>query len=279
MFYRGISVPKLLLHIISARLRWLPLRAAVLAMVACWMVIPAGAGLRVPGKYSGVVVFDQWDTCFLLSGPYITYISDRVKNELRPYAGRAMQVYASDVFQPMNPGDALIRKYKIIGPAPAAQSWLVLDGLELTAESDFGPRGIPTFAIHIRNTNKTLVLVHTAEIGPTLLGTNGLAFRPFSPSDGESTAWITRGLHSKWEANSGGHRWFAKVGLVPHTRLKEQVQVEAGQSFSVRIRLQATAGKYQFMFGYGGGVHEGKSLASKAISFHLSEKGLASLDR
>jgi hypothetical protein len=31
------------------------------------------------------------------------------------------------------------------------------------------------------------------------------------------------------------------------------------------------------MFGYGGGVHEEKSLASNAISFDLSDGGVASL--
>jgi len=44
--------------------------------------------------------FDRWDTCFLLSGHFVTYISDAVKDELRPYKGKAMQIDASDVFQP-----------------------------------------------------------------------------------------------------------------------------------------------------------------------------------
>jgi hypothetical protein len=63
-----------------------------LILLTVGFALLAHAGLRGPGKYSGVVVFDRWDTCFLLSGPYITYISDNVKNELRPYAGKAMQV-------------------------------------------------------------------------------------------------------------------------------------------------------------------------------------------
>jgi hypothetical protein len=89
-----------------------------------------------------VVIFDRWDTCFLLSGPYITYISDSVKNELRPYMGKAMQVDASEVVQHMNPGDALIQKYKILGSAPDTHHWVMLDGLELVAESDSGRMGL-----------------------------------------------------------------------------------------------------------------------------------------
>jgi hypothetical protein len=92
--------------------------AAVVLLATGALALLAHAGLRGLGKYCGVVVFDRWGTCFLLSGPYITYISENVKNKLRPYAGKAMQVDALDVFQPRNFGDALIRKYKVIGPAP-----------------------------------------------------------------------------------------------------------------------------------------------------------------
>ena len=91
--------------------------------IACGLAFVARAGIRGPGKYCGVIVFDRWDTCFLLSGPYITYISEKVKEDLRTYKGQAIQVDALDVFQPKNPGDALIRKYKIIGPAPKTRSW------------------------------------------------------------------------------------------------------------------------------------------------------------
>lgn len=116
----------------------------LIGALACGFIITAHAGLRGPGKYCGVVVFDRWDTCFLLSGPYITYISEGVKNELRPYKGKAMQLDVLEVSQPQNPGDALVRKYKIIGPAPDTRHWVMLDGLELVAESDFGPHGVPT---------------------------------------------------------------------------------------------------------------------------------------
>src|SRR6266436_6868465 len=169
-------------------------------------VFTAHAGIRGPGKYSGVVVFDRWDTCFLLSGPYITYISEQVKNELRPYQGKAMQVDASEVFQPMNPGDALIRKYEIIGPAPDNHYWVTLDGLELVAQSDFGLQGTATFLIELRNTGNKPVKVNSSEFGPTLLGLTPKG--PFYVSDGKSEAWFTRVNllnSSSWES------WIASV--------------------------------------------------------------------
>jgi hypothetical protein len=175
--------------------------ALILGIFANELATPAHAGLRGPGKHSGVVVFDRWDTCFLLSGPYVTYISSKLKNELRRYQGKAMQIDASDVFQPMNPGDALIRKYTAIRPAPDNHRWAVLDGLKLVARSDFGERRIPIFLIEIHNAGRAVVDIDSSEIGPTLLGPTSAT--PLAVSDGHSVALITRGdvLHpSSWES-------------------------------------------------------------------------------
>ena len=161
---------------------------AVCVVLTCALassfILTAQAGLRGPGKYCGVVVFDRWDTCFLLSGPYISYISDAVKNELRPYSGRAMQIDALDVSQPENPGDALVLKYKIIGLAPDTRHWVTLDGLELVAESDFGQQGTPTFVIKIRNARDKPVDVYSSQFGPALLGLRPIGM--FCASDGKS---------------------------------------------------------------------------------------------
>ena len=65
-------------------LRKLILSAVVVIAVSGSFLI-ANAGIRGTGKYSGVVIFDHWDTCLLLSGVYITYVSTAVKEQLRPY--------------------------------------------------------------------------------------------------------------------------------------------------------------------------------------------------
>src|SRR4051812_15803797 len=36
-------------------------------------------GLRGPGKYNGVVLFDRWDNCYLFSGVYLMYVSETLK--------------------------------------------------------------------------------------------------------------------------------------------------------------------------------------------------------
>jgi len=261
--------------------RKLTCRALLMVLIcslASGVVITVHAGLRGPGKYCGVIVFDRWDTCFLLSGHFITYISDDAKNELRPYVGKAMQIDALKVSQPLNPGDALVRKYQIIGPAPDNYNWVTLGGLELVAQSDFGPQGTATFLIELRNAGNKPAKVNSSEFGPTLLGLSRKG--PFCVSDGKSEAWFTRVNlvnSSSWESGSGSATYSASYIIDPKSRPPERFQLDPGKSVKVRVTFKVPAGQYQFMVGYGGGVHEEKSVASNAISFDLNDAGIATL--
>src|SRR5579863_4568590 len=131
------------------------------------------AGMRGKGKYSGVVIFDRWDTCFLLSGPYITYISEAVKEELRPYAGHAIEIDVTGITQPMNPGDGLVNSYVILGQATDDPNDPITNKLEITVEPSFDGRKAPTFAITLRNDSLQSVPVSPSEVGVTLLGIKG----------------------------------------------------------------------------------------------------------
>ena len=73
------------------------------------------AGIRAPGKYSGVVVFDRWDTCYLYSGIYLMYVSQKTKEGLRQYEGKSVEIDAKEVLQIINSGDGLIGKYEFLG--------------------------------------------------------------------------------------------------------------------------------------------------------------------
>jgi hypothetical protein len=267
-------------RIVSRELVFQTLCLLLLGILASEFIIPAHASLQGIGKYCGVVIFDRWDTCFLLSGPYITYIAESVKNELRPYNGKAMQIDASVVIQRQNPGDALIQNYKIVGPAPNTGRWGKLDGLELVAGSDFGPKGTPTFLIEIRNTGSSPVKIDSSEIGPTLLGSDPKS--PYTVSDSGSGAVITRSTlvtSSSWQRWIDGVTYSALYWIDPGSHPPERFQLEPGQSMKTRVTFEVSPGQYQFLFGYGGGVHEEKSLASNAISFDVSEKGVATLAR
>ena len=244
------------------------------------LISVAYAGIRGLGKYCGVVIFDRWDTCFLLSGHFITYISEHVKDELRPYAGESIQVDASDVWQPMNPGDALIKKYEIIGRAPVSDQWQFLDGIQIVVRADFDFTGRPAFEIEIRNTGNTPLDVNSNELGPTILGINQDS--SFSPSDGGSVAWITRATllsRSSFERQVGDRRSVVTYEIDPNSRVPQRFELEPGQSRKVRVLFKLPPGEYQFLIGFAGGVHESKSLASNAISFDIDENGRAAVAR
>jgi hypothetical protein len=262
-----------------------------LVLIALLLVISGSllivhAGLRGPGKYSGVVIFDRWDTCLLLSGNYLTDVSEEVKEHLRAYKDQAVQVEAFEVFQPMNPGDALIRRYKILGPAPVVSRGQSIDGVRITAKSDFERDRAVAFLITIENSGGSPIQIERDAIGPTLLGpipiVSGRKTPCFSPSDGRSMAWITRGTlvtRPSGTCTIDNHLVVsAGYSIDAGSELPERFDLNPGESRQTRIRLKVLAGPYQFLVGFGGGVHEGKSLASNTISFHVDSDGRPVLD-
>src|SRR5262245_60482041 len=89
-------------------MRSLRCKAFVLPVFASMLVLclpprPAEAGIRGPGKYSGVVVYDRWGGCTLYSGVYVMYVSEKVKGKLCDYPGKSVQVDAREVLQLINP--------------------------------------------------------------------------------------------------------------------------------------------------------------------------------
>ncbi|HEX5426152.1 MAG TPA: hypothetical protein VFW94_21565 [Candidatus Acidoferrales bacterium] len=236
------------------------------------------AGLRGRGKYCGVVVFDRWDTCFLLSGLYIMYVSDSVKEKLRPYTGQSLQIYASGVSQPVNPGDGLITKYDIIGPAPD-RGWPQTDGIKIEIRPDFRAENTASFVVTVANTGRNGATIETSQLAQTLLGPNKILF---TPSDGKSLAWITR------TSMLGGDH-FGKMHIDeklisfgstidPGSSLPGEFDLAPGESRLTRITFRLPPGTYEFMIGYGGGVHEHKSVASNAVSFAVRKNGNVSLE-
>lgn len=49
------------------------LMTTFLIITLCTGTAFAGIRARVRGKYSGIVIFDRWDTCYLCSGIYLMY--------------------------------------------------------------------------------------------------------------------------------------------------------------------------------------------------------------
>ena len=204
---------------------------AALIIVVSGSLLTVNAGMRGRGKYSGVVIFDRWDTCLLLSGVYITYVSDDVKEGLRPYRNEAIQLDVSAISQPMNPGDALIHKYAILGSAPQSAHGQITEGVSLKAESDFGSDRVTAFLIQIENLGDSPIEIESSEIGPTLLGLSRSTL--FTASDGKSAAWITRVSvlnHSSRRSTVGSETLSVDYDVDPGSRFPERFRLNPSES-------------------------------------------------
>jgi hypothetical protein len=248
------------------------------------------AGIRGPGKYSGIVLFDRWDTCYIYSGIYLMYVSDKTKEGLRNYEGRPVEIYAKEVFQPINPGDARIGKFDLLSLLDSKPEPQELKGLKLTAEPEFEPGRRPRFALAFENQSGQDIKIATSSVAPTLFGEKD-EDDLFSPSDGKSTALITR---CELKSASGCYKESSETLTKPDGQetietvryafdiggdkgVPDILLVRAGQTERVLISLDVPPGTYDFLFGYGGGVHESRGLASNIISFQTIEGGVTTM--
>lgn len=118
------------------------------------------------------------------------YISEAVKDQLRPYSGQAIEVDALEVTQPINPGDGLIRKLEVLGPAPKGKSPFTFGGIKLTAQPVAVKGERAALELTISNEGDAPAQIDSSQIGFVLLSEK-VAGAP-TPSDGPSMAVITR---------------------------------------------------------------------------------------
>ena len=235
------------------------------------------AGERFSGKYSGVVIFDRWGGCTLYSGIYVMYISEGVKEQLRPEAGKCVRIDATTVEQPRNPGDGLIKKFDLLGPAPAARESESPEGLKLTVARAFEDGNAPEFTLRVENDSDKPRTLHMDSLAPTVLAAKATGGDRWGPSDGPSSAVVTRqsfwSMH--WPRLGAGldERWPWKV-VVPQ-ELKPHVSLDPKAVFELRLSFTLPAGEYEFLAGYGGGVHAGQCIASNLIGFDVKQDGTA----
>ncbi len=235
------------------------------------------AGERCPGKYCGVPIFDRWDGCTLYSGIFVMYISEKTKEPLREYKGKSIQIDAKEVFQPVNPGDGLIGKYEYIGTAPKTRKWINLEGLKLFSSITVSKDGKPVASIIIKNTKKETLKLFSGELALTLL-TKLPEKRSFSfVSDGPSCALITRqsfeigSSEPRWQgkgfSHGGPYSWtIGKENALPHS-----FTLEKDEKKQIDITFDLPDGEYDFLCGYGGGVHAEICIASNLSAFDIKD--------
>lgn len=237
------------------------------------------AGIRGPGEYCGVVVFDRWGGCYIHSGPYLMYVSERTKKRLRKYQDCSMRINALEVDQPINPGDGRIGKYKILGPATTLRRDIEVNGLKLKITPDFTRDGQTRFKFEIINESEKNIRIKSDELAPTLLRKKEGGDDPFGPSDGPSYAMITRNSlrDSRWQGTSNNLNEGVTWTIGKENALPNQFTLHPRQSRVIPISFQLPAGEYDFLCGYGGGVHYDRSIASNLVAFNVDQHKTATL--
>jgi hypothetical protein len=242
--------------------------SCLFASILCGL--PCLGGERGPGKYCGVVVFDRWDGCILYSGIYVMYVSENVKQSLRRYAGQAVQIDATDVYQPRNPGDGRIEELEYLGAAPAGpRNWVNLERIRLSTSINVNPNGAAA-TISIENTGPTPIMLFRQELALTLLmnrkgsDRKNLTRQSFQVGSSEPR-WQGRGID-----DGQPYEWtIGKENALPHG-----FTLGPKEKKDVVIHFDLPDGQYDFLCGHGGGVHESKCVASNLSAFDI-EKGKA----
>jgi hypothetical protein len=126
---------------------------------------PVQAEILLPGEYRGVVVFDRWGSCVLSDGPHVMWVSERIKDSLRPFDGRPLIVHATAIRQPVNPGDGCIMKLASRwGTVPPA----VGETIRVNVTPELKPPQPPAMLVSIENTSRENI-EFDSEIGFTVL--------------------------------------------------------------------------------------------------------------
>lgn len=209
------------------------------------------------------------------------YISEAVKGGLRPYAGQAVQIDAQDVVQKMNPGDGLISRFEYLGPAEVGRrTWVSLEGIRLTSSVRIQPDGKLVATLSIENTNPAPVKLFSQELALTVLAKRVGERNLLTVSDGPSFALITR---QSFEIGSSEPRLSGRGihagksfawSLGEKSALPHEFALGPKEKKNLDVELELPDGQYEFLCGYGGGVHEGKCVASNLSAFDV-EKGKA----
>src|SRR5262245_6596777 len=223
-------------------------------LVPLLVVALAHAGFRGPGEYSGVVIRDRWGGCYLYSGVYLTYISNDEKLKLDDAVGRAVVIDARDVRQPINPGDALVRKLTLLNREPSEDEWVPVHDIRMEVMPEFGGDREARFTIRIQNAAQRETRLVAGALGPTLLARRPSECSILEPSDGPSFALITRqtfwGSEGAVTSGRACHCGVAASWVLENGGFDAPlVMLESGEAREFTIRLELPPGEYEFLAG------------------------------
>ena len=229
------------------------------------------ATLLGPGEFNGIVIFDRWDSCVLSYGSHFIYIPERTKEGLRRWEGKAIELYAFEVYQPMNPGEGRIGKYKVLGLSKVKSKGVHLDGLVLSAAGPSGLQGQPSVEIEICNESAEPISFISSDVGISLLARK-TDDSIGSPSDGQSYAAITGAtIATRAAFGAKGTRYYFTYSLDKNRLPPRSIQLRPREAWRTAIIFDVPPGEYEFFLGYGRGGRREKSVVSNLVAFDVHE--------
>ena len=221
--------------------------------------------VRSPGKVKGVPVYDRWDGCEFIMGGYFDHISEDKKEGLRDHTLSFIEIDATDVFQPKNPGSALIRSYKYLGPATAGKRGSIQRPTPRIFVSKVNERqNKPQVSIVLVNDGKVSMNAFSFLIKPVLLKnitSKEDAFKSLNPSDGPSFGLIVNSTF--WDVGSEKPRWQGSGvqtgtpfswNIGKENALPRVIILKPGESREIIMNFELPEGEYDFFCVYGKSV-------------------------
>jgi len=248
----------------------------------------ASAGIRDPGKYNGVIVFDRWDSCYLSSGLYLMCIPERLKETVRSHEGKSVVLGGSEVFQPENPGDGRLDKFTFVGFSQPAANCGDVEQLKLNISLSFDAQGHPALKLAMTNDGAKPVIIQPGELALTVLSRKvdmDPNWRHFPhPSDGPSYAIVTRHEFFCMDPKQGRHEVLggkrrAAFKVRGQTQQMKNFKLASNETKDFIVDFTLTEGEYDIFVGYGGGVHASLSVASNLIAVDVAPDDTATFPK
>lgn len=262
-------------------------RPAMVCVFALLLTVTCPAGIRGPGRYSGVVVFDRWGGCTLCRSWFITYISEAAKEPLTKHSGELVTLDATDVFQPINPGEALIRKFTLIAPERGAkQEPSPRASVRLSVRPDFKDGQAPVFTIVAQNMGEAPALLKYDSLSPVVLTKKRGGPNYFEPADGPSRAVMTSEVF--WSLgddvprlHGAGTRWNVsyKWAVTNVVTLPREVVLGPKEKTLLSLSVSLPAGEYEFFAGYYDHQRPEECVASNLVGFDIGADDRATLPK
>ncbi len=277
----------LLRNILFNRIGKLFVTKCLFAFLIFALCLQSNAGMRhMPGKYSGVVVFDRWDNAYFLSSFSQFYISESIKEAFRKYSGKNIQIFAEEITQHSSTRSGRINQFKYIGRTPGHMRPYVrthLNALYLQSYLEVTESGKAQLVLSIENTKRPTVEVFSSELGFLILKQKQDGTHSNDASDGTSTVIL------------GGHGFRDSAHQLPRTAgkgmtyetpyqwtigaehaLPRSFYLKYGEKRLVKMNLKLTDGAYDFLFRYGGYYFNERCVPSNWTAFDVKDGHIVS---